>query len=372
MLAVSDQFLAALRYGHAVTTIATLYPTAGDPVVLPVEDGTVTIDRTADHRRALDLTVAPIYDDGTEVYPSSTADPLNVYGAEIVIEHGIRFANEATELVPLGVFRVESASRVLPGGGVQITGWDRSRQVLDARFLHPHKLVAQLAVDLIQALITQVYPSASFTITTGDTTTIPKHVVDRDRWPEVQRVAQVIGCEVFADADGDWVIQDVPDLATALPVWAADAGEGGVLISATDTVTREGAPNVVVALGESVSGNNPPVTSQSPHGYDNDPLSPTYFLGAYGQVARFYSSPHIRTQGQADRVADSQLADHLGATRTIDFNTVTNPALDAGDCVTVTRPDGSSEKHLIDALTIPLLPSGEMTASTRAQDWTAE
>ena len=372
MLAVSDQFLAALRYGHAVTTIATLYPPSGAPVVLPVEDGTVTIDRTADHRRALDLTVAPLYDDGTEVYPSSTADPLNVYGGEIVIEHGIRFANEAAELVQIGVFRVESASRILPGGGVQITGWDRSRQLLDARFFLPRKFTAQTATTLIQLLISEVYPSASFTITTGDSTTIPKHVVDRDRWPEIQRVAQVIGCEVFADADGDWVIQDVPDLATAPSVWAVDAGEAGVLISATDTVTREGAPNVVIALGESVSGNNPPVHSQTPHGRDLEPMSPTYLFGAYGGVARFYSSPHIRTQAQADRVADAQLADHLGATRTIDFNTVTNPALDAGDCVTVTRPDGTTEKHLIDALTIPLAPSGEMTAETRAQDWSAE
>ena len=84
-----------------------------------------------------------------------------------------------------------------------------------------------------------------------------------------------------------------------------------------------------------MSGNNPPVHSQTPHGRDLDPLSPTYLFGAYGGVARFYSSPHIRTQAQADRVADAQLADHLGATRTINFNTVPNPALDAGDCVTV-------------------------------------
>ncbi len=372
MLTVSDQFLAALRYGHAVTTIATLYPTTGDPVILPVEDGTVTIDRTADHRRHLDLTVAPVYDDGTEVYPSTTSDALNVYGAEIVIEHGVRFANEALELVQLGVFRVEDASRGLPGGGVQITGWDRSRQVLDHRFFAPRKFTGQLATTLIQLLITETYPSASFNITTGDTTTIPKHVVDRDRWPEVQRVAQVIGCEVFADPMGVWVIQDIPDLATALPVWAADAGEAGVLVSATDTVTREGAPNVVIALGESVSGNNPPVTSASPHGRDLDPTSPTYLFGAYGGVPRFYSSPHIRTQAQADRVADAQLANHIGATRTISFNTVPNPALDAGDCVTITRPDGTSEQHLIDVLTIPLGPSGEMTAETRARDWKAE
>ena len=88
-------------------------------------------------------------------------------------------------------------------------------------------------------------------------------------------------------------------------------------------------------------------------------------------MARFYSSPHIRTQVQADRVADAQLADHLGATRTISFDTIVNPALDAGDAVTIVHPDGTSELHMIDQLVVPLSPSGVMTGSTRALDWTA-
>lgn len=377
MLAVSDQFLAALRYGHAIKTVATAYPPSGAPVDLPVEDGTVTIDRTAAHRRQLQLTVAPKYPsghalEGQEVYPSTTANPIAPYGTEIVVSTGIRFANEAVELAQQGIFRVEDVSRDLPGGAVTINAWDRSRQILDARFFTPRKFTAQHATTLIQLLISEVYPAASFNITTGDSTTIPKHVVDRDRWAEVQRVAQVIGCEVFPDPTGVWVIQDVPDLATAPSVWQVDAGEAGVLISATDSVSREGVPNTVIALGESVSGNNAPVHSQTPHGRDLDPLSPTYLFGAYGGVARFYSSPHIRTQAQADRVADAQLADHLGATRLVSFNAVANPALDAGDCITIIRPDGSTERHIIDALTIPLSPSGEMTAETRAQDWSAD
>ncbi len=245
-------------------------------------------------------------------------------------------------------------------------------QIVDQRFTKPRKFASQLATDLIQLLVGEVYPSATFTITTSDATTIPKHLVDRDRWAEVQRVAQVIGCEVFADANGDWVIQDTPDPTTAVPVWQVDAGPGGVLIGTQDTVTRDGAPSVVIAIGETVSGNNPPVVSASPHGYDNDPLSPTYYLGAYGIVPRFYSSPHIRTQAQANLVSDSQLADHKGVTRTISFDSIVNPALDAGDAVTVTHPDGTSELHLVDALTIPLSPDGVMTGETRAVDWTAE
>ncbi len=367
MISVTDQFLAAIRAPHMLATLAIVTPPSGDPVVVDVNDGTVTIDRTADQRRRLDLTLAD-----PSLYPESPADVVNVYGSEVTVWRGVEYADGATELASLGVFRIQDVSRSVPDQTVTLTGWDRSMQIVDQRFTKPRKFASQLATDLIQLLVGEVYPSASFTITTADATTIPKHLVDRDRWAEVQRVAQVIGCEVFADANGDWVIQDTPDPTTALPVWQVDAGPGGVLIGTQDTVTRDGAPSVVVAIGETVSGNNPPVVSASPHGYDNDPTSPTYYLGAYGTVPRFYSSPHIRTQAQANLVADSQLADHKGVTRTISFDSIVNPALDAGDAVTVTHPDGTSELHLVDALTIPLSPDGVMTGETRAVDWTAE
>lgn len=377
MLTASADFLAAIRAPHILAVEAIAYPPGGQPVALPIEDGAVTIDRTAEHRRHLDLTVAPKFPSdhplaGLDVYPNETTDPVNVYGTEIVVKRGVRFASNAVEMPQLGIFRIEDASRDTPGGGVTITGWDRSRQVLDARFLKPRKFASQLAVTLIQLLITEVFPTATFEVLTSDATTIPKHVVDRDRWAEVLRVAQVIGCEVFATEQGTWRIQDVPNPATATPVWTVDAGVEGVLVSVGDTVTREGAPNIVVAIGESVSGNTAPVVSASPHGYDTNPLSPTYYLGGYGQVPRFYSSPHIRTQAQADKVADSQLADHLGVSRTINFNAVPNPALDAGDAINITRPGETAELHLIDALTIPLSPGGVMSGESRALDWTAE
>jgi hypothetical protein len=238
--------------------------------------------------------------------------------------------------------------------------------------LAPRKFAAQLAVALITLLITEVYPDAVINDASGDATLIPKHVVDRDRWAEITRLAQVIGCEVFPDAYGEWTIQPVPDPTTATAIWTIDAGPQGVLVSVGDTVTREGAPNIVIAIGESVSGNNASVTSQFPHGYDVNPNSPTYYLGAYGTVPRFYYSPYLRTQAQANRVADSQLADHLGVSRTIDFGAVPNPALEAGDAITVTRPGGTTELHLVDSIVLPLSPSGVMTGSTRALAWDAQ
>src|SRR5207237_1016482 len=160
ILTVTDTFLDAIRAPHNLKTSATVTTPSGGTLDVLVNDGTVMIDRTADQRRSLDLTIAD-----PMLYPEATSDPLNVYGHEI---------------------------------------------------------------------------------TTTDTTTIPKHHVDRDRWAEIQRVAQVIGCEAFFDAHGNFVIQDVPDPTTAAPVWTVDAGPGGVLIGTQDSVTREGAPNAVI------------------------------------------------------------------------------------------------------------------------------
>jgi hypothetical protein len=366
VITTSPAFLDAIRQPHNYASQATIIPTSGDPFDVDIDDGSVIVDRTADHRRQLSLTLS-----NALLYPQTPVDPVAPYGAEVVVKLGIRQANGSQVLVQLGVFRIEDASRDTPGGGVTITGWDRSRQLLDERFLAPRKFAATQAVTLIQQLITEVYPDAVFIVTTADTTMIPKHVVDRDRWAEVQRLAQVIGCEVYPDEQGRWVIQDVPNPATAQVVWTVDAGENGVLIQLTDTVSREGAPNIVVVNGEPKDGSTP-VKSALPHGYDTDITSPTYYLGAYGEVPRFYTSPHITTQAQANRVADALLSDHIGLARTISFGIVPNPALEAGDLITVRRPDGTAEQHIIDMLEVPLSPSGVMTGETRLVDWNAE
>jgi hypothetical protein len=369
MITTTTEFQDALRSSHGFAGEAIAYPPNGDPVVLPIEDGTVTIDRTADNRRSLSLAVSD-----PSLYPTKPTDAIAPYGTEVVVKRGIRYAGGRSELVQVGVFRLQDAERQLPGTqGLPLNLWDRSKQVQDARFPAPRKFAAMTAEALIELLIGEVYPAVTYQVTTtaAAATTIPKHVVAQDRWAEVIRVAQAVGCEVFFDAFGNVVVQDVPDPATAAPVWVVDAGPSGVLVSADDKVTRDGQPNIVVATGNNPSGNDDPVTSQFPHGYDTTPGSPTYYLGAYGQVPRFYTNPHIRTQAQANRTADAQLADHLGVSRTVSFGTIPHPGLDAGDAITLIRPDGVPELHIIDTLEIPLSPGGVMTGETRTPDWSA-
>lgn len=364
MIPVSDAFLRAMRTSHSLKTVAICTPASGPTLELPIEDGSITMDRTADQRRRLDLQISDAL-----LYPDSPTDPVNVFGATVAISRGVVFGNGVEELVPVGIYRLEDAGREIPSGSLAITGWDLSRQVVDARFLKPRRLNQMTGIALIELLISEVFPGAQFDVTATDTATnVPKHVVERDRWAEVKRVAQMLGAEVFPTATGIWRIQDVPNPASATVVWDIDAGATGVLVGASNKVTREGAPNIVVAIGESMDGNQDPVYGIA---RDTNPLSPTYYLGKYGQVPRFYSSPHLKTQAQADRVAAAQLADHLGVGRTVAFTAVPNPALEAGDAIRLVYPDGLRETHLIDSLTMPLVAAGAMTGETRAVEWDA-
>ena len=57
MRTVSAQFLEAVRYSHMVTASCELHLSRqAEPVAVPVESGTVTIDRTAESRRTGHIT----------------------------------------------------------------------------------------------------------------------------------------------------------------------------------------------------------------------------------------------------------------------------------------------------------------------------
>ncbi|MBQ1163682.1 DUF5047 domain-containing protein, partial [Streptomyces sp. A73] len=54
-----------------------------------------------------------------------------------------------------------------------------------------------------------------------------------DRWAAVQECATAIGADCYADADGQVIIAELPDMLTAPISWQVDAGERGTLVSAS-------------------------------------------------------------------------------------------------------------------------------------------
>lgn len=364
MRSVSTRFLDAVRGGGELAVRASLDPITGPSVDLFVVSGDVTLDRTADQRGSGSLTV-PAVDPATGLPISTSLSPFGAapYGAELSLYRGFNYADNTSELVRLGVFRVDSAPRSIGENQVQLSLVDRSAQLNDEKLVAPVTFTgATLVEDAIESLITDVYPSAVVNLP-GDSTTLGKRtVIDQDRWQAIKDFAASIGCEVYVDQDGEWVVQDVPDPTAGVSVWTINAGSDGVLVDGTITPTRQGVYNGVVVTGEPAEKHAPAYALVT----DDDPASPTMWGGPFGRVPDFYTSETIRTDVQAQAAGEARLRDLLGVARAVDLSAVPNPALEPGDTVTVVYPDATTELHLIDSVQTTLAPDGAQSITTRA------
>jgi hypothetical protein len=364
--AVTARFLEALRHSHNVRVQVDAYR-AGVLIQadLPVAAGAVTIDGSSEVRRQLDLSVA---DPGLAPAAGDTTGPLTPYGTELFVRRGITFPDGSTEWVPQGWFRVQSVSGSLAPEVLKVQGVDRSRTVADARFLTPTQSVTTNTIpNEIKRLVQGAIPGATFIDRTGSTASTPELVWEQDRWAAINDLATAIGAECFFDADGACVLRPVPSIDSPVS-WYVDAGESGVLIGGSKQTSRDTTYNGVVASGERTDNTSPYTATVT----DNNPSSPTYWLGPYGQVPYFYSSPIITSLAGAQSAATGLLARTKGLTRSVSLSAVPNPALEPGDVIQVVFPDRTYERHVVDSLTIPLDPGEAMPIGTRSTDPTKE
>ncbi len=370
MLPVSGAFLAALRSSHAMVSRALVLTTPGDTgadvagTALTVIDGSVVLDSTADIRGTLDLTVKAPWPD-----TYTTAD-LVPYGTEIAISRGIVFGNGNIERAPLGIFRLEDAEQDdAPQGTIRLVGRDRMAGIIDARLLAPVQyLSGETYGAVVEDLVLAVYPAGVIEWDDAtDTEVIGRAViVEQDRFGFLRDLVTSVGKVMYYDYRGVLVIRDPPDPGAV--VWEVDAGAGGVLARVARSRSRAGVYNAVVATGEALDDVPPPTG----YAFDVDPASVTYWLGAFGQVPTWYSSPFITTEAQARRAAASILVGHLGLPYEVSFSAVPNAALEPLDAVRITYPPEPGrhptvrrETHQVDRLTIGLGPSSLMAAATK-------
>jgi len=350
----SANFLDALREPHVLYT--RVVSTAPDTTVteLPVVEGAVTLDATVETRARVELSVA------SPVAPRRTDGPLTPYGAWLDVYRGVRFADGSTEAIRLGRFRIDSVDTDLAAGTVRVAGYDASVAMRDDKFLAPRTVVAGTTfAAAITALAQETIPGLAIELPAGASAAIATDMsFELERWQAIRELATAIGCEAYIDGDRKLIVRVPPPTASA-PVWAVNAGPGGVLTAVAESLTREAAYNAVVATGEALDG-DPPV-----RGVAYDTTSPIAWGGPFGHNPRFYSSPLLQTDAQALAAAQSILATGVGTQRAVDFSAVPNPALEPGDPITLTYPDGHTETHIIDTLTIPLRATGAMSARTR-------
>lgn len=364
MRPVSEQFLAALRGSHqAVTQV--LAVTAGQNGVTPtgteltVLSGDVQLDASADIRGNVQVEV-----DGTNAFPTSADDPLAPYGGEVFVRRGIAFGGGRTEYVSLGYFRINSCEQdEAPNGPIRIQGQDRMGGIVKARLTAPRQYAGSATCgDVVDDLVLDVYPWAVIEWDDAtETTPIGRPTIcEQDRFRFLADLVTGRGKIWYWDHRGVLVIKDPPDVDET--VWEVDGGRNGVLIKLSRDLSDEGVYNAVVASGEAIDVLSAPTAVA----YDDNPDSPTWWLGDFGQVPRFYTSGLITTKGQAQLIANLLLRSTLGVPYNVDFQAIVNPALEPWDPIAV-RITGKRETHVLDRLTVPLTVEQSMTAQTREQ-----
>lgn len=347
--------------------VLSTFQTGSDPAgtTIPILGGSVIMDATAKVQRILDLETAGAdeADSRRSVYPRRAADLLAPFGTEIFVRRGIDIGTEVL-WIPLGYYRIDSAEQDdSPYGPIRLSGSDRMAGIVDARPLQPEEFEATRTVASVFAeLVGDVYPDATilFDDESAAATIGRVLVMEESRFAVLQEIATSLGKIMFWDGTGVLRVVTAPDEDT--PVWEVKAGHNGVLINAARRVTREGMFNAVVATGEAGETDVPPVVGVA---VDAGPNSPTRWGGRFGKVPRFYSSPFITTQIQADNAARQMLRRSIGAPYAVDFGTVVNASLQPYDPIRVTQQDGNRELHVVERLTIPLTAEDAMSGSTR-------
>lgn len=357
MYKVSSVFGQALRQAHTVAVRVDAYYGGtlleGDLPILP--GGVVNVGSGSGVRRTLDVTIAD----------RDLWSTLDVIGVELRPYRGIRYPSGDTELVPLGVFQLDQQRMsVGPSGGIQISSApDRWARVQRAQFEQPVASIptAQIRSE-VRRLMAGAVPGVPISVLATSTDTAGPLVWDQDRAGAAVDLATSIGAEAYFDVLGEGVIADAP-LLSKPPVWTVDASPTGVLLSGERIRDRQRTYNVVVAYPGGLSGASPyaPVIVA-----DTDPTSRTYVGGPFGRVPWRYTSAAMTSSVQATKAATALLNRLKGINAQLNVEQIVHPGLDRGDVIIVLTPDGATERHLIDSLTIPLDVGGTQTITTRS------
>lgn len=354
MWPVSDLFLKALLAAPQFVAKVTVTVPGGSPVEVQLESGQLTVDSSQNIRRQCNLTVQG---------DSDTYDLIMTPGSILDISAGVRYSS-ATELVPVFHGEVTGGTQDLGAGTVAITGGDMMVRLARNAFTTVYPAVANSTrVATISAAVTAAIPGTIILNTSSDTGTVGTAT----SWASQQSPVNIIsdltkdgGTEGFFRPDGAFVIRDRPVLDSP-PVWT---------LSRTLKTAQRARPtgslvNAVVVTPGAADGSQ---TWPAQVIELTDTSSPLH-KSKIGVSPYFWSSPTAETVTDALIAGRALLTQLVGASTTLALGSVTNPALEGGDVMTVIAPGLGQEpaqsfRHFVDAYTLDFT-TGSMSLGTR-------
>jgi hypothetical protein len=342
-------------------------PGDSDPLAtLSLAGGSVTADSRRTVMRDCSLEFAPSPGQTlAQIYAILTTPSV-----ELQLSRGFALPDKSTVMAYVGRFIPAEPEWTRDGSGESLScsGSDVSIKVQRARWTDPYVIVSgtNLAAAL-QDLLLNRYPYVRLAL---DSSLMPENLAvqvvteagdSSDPWQDAVTLAASFGYALCADPTGIVAAQKLSPAGNSSVRLTFARGTVAIATEYAKSASLERTYNGVIATGEG-TGTDTPVRGEA---WDDNPNSPTYRYGPFGQVPYFYSSSLMTTADQCEAAAQKLLAGLLGRVEQLTIRSVVHPGLQPLDAISVQQADGSYKTYVVDAVTIPLDVSGTMTVTTR-------
>ena len=376
--AVSAAFVSAIEQGSSpvITKLDILdWNVASSAFVVrrtylvDVFEGAVQVNRMIDVRRSFSFSI----DNELGIYTPGGPGADFFMGTNVRLWRGIRLPT-GDEWVPLVTGTIDAPTiDVGPDGTVlRIAGRDLWGLKLGQKSLLTAvktfaagttyvSVISQLATDGgIPAALYAPDPSLTQTLASRVT-----YEIGTERGRTIAQLARDMGARVYFDPLGTLVVKPAPNLTLSnlSPVYTFQAGANAIMLGLKKQLVAPDVYNDILVIGASSA--NKTITSQA---RDTNAVSPTYYLGSFGDQVMVYRSPMITTQAQADAVAAQLLRDNALYMEQIDLPTVTLPYLEADDVIRVVETDSkTADNYGLVSFNIPLALGAQALATQKAR-----
>jgi hypothetical protein len=321
-----------------------------NPVDLLLLRGTVRSDRLAESRRSGSAEFEVLTDNGFEY-----TDPLNNY--EFVSYIGIE-TDDLIIWIPLAHLFCNDMSHV-SGIGRQVVqcglvdGSVRYREnPWDKTFAIENEPTYGDAVKLVVA--DRAFNWTPVVLGTLGTTTVPKTMTfssGEDPWAVVWKLGQSAGGEVYHDRDGlvrMGLVKTPSQVAPALEIFTDDYAV--VDRDLNRRVNRNEVYNGVICRG-SAPWLLFPISGEK---WDEDPMSPTYRYGKFGERPKIIEDPMVTSNAQCVTAATAEFNRVCGVRQNVEFTALKDPLLEVGSFIRIAQGGKLEGLYVLDTLEIDL------------------
>jgi hypothetical protein len=375
---VSPEFVAQLTKPRQLVARVDIIDADRTPIIstnpdtyqpMKVVELSVSVDETRTVRGNARCVIA-VPPEAAHLVPSSGSGILSpISGATFVVSAGFVLPSTGrAELVPCGRYDIEDCTITETAAGVRIelAGEDLTGRLNVADLTEPFVgIMGSIKLDIATLLIQPALPNISIvTVPSGETSGWVILDVTANRLTEITKVLTSMGYVAFMDPDGFTIHLEPRPTVTDTPAWFFDEDSIRVITSLANNLARRRVYNGVVASGENVASDLPPVRASA---WVTDPTDPTHYDPGppvrtnIGPRPYFETSPYIVTTEQAQNAANAQLVRLRGLLQQVTLRVGINPAANVGDVIVVARPGvGVVGHYVIQALSFDLAKPDQM------------